>query len=277
MDNRDFPPSPRSRSPLRNNDSYNDNGNYDDDYTRQRQHSHRHESVSTLLNYAPAGRLDLDSSGLLIFTRNGVIAKRLLTHSNPLTHFNTHDSDSSSSTTSTAAANNVHREYLVRVEPVESLSRIERSMGMMELPYPPRWDLRSLTRVSTGNNGRGRGGGVGGGGGNILWDDDRPLKPLVSAEWVVDKGDDNQQQQPKAGEEGWDGRGTLRLVLQEGRKRQIRRMCRELLGLHVVDLVRVRIGSVVLDDLPEGRWRPLRREEVQDLLGDGVTVSDYAA
>ena len=43
----------------------------------------------------------------------------------------------------------------------------------------------------------------------------------------------------------------LRFILKEGRKRQIRRMC-ELVGLHVVDLVRVRIGEVRLGDLPEG-------------------------
>jgi len=48
----------------------------------------------------------------------------------------------------------------------------------------------------------------------------------------------------------------LRFILKEGRNRQIRRMC-ELVGLHVMDLVRIRIGTLRLADLPEGRWRVL--------------------
>lgn len=52
----------------------------------------------------------------------------------------------------------------------------------------------------------------------------------------------------------------LRIVLREGRNRQIRRMC-ELLELQVVDLFRVRIGPVRLGDLPEGRWRALSADE----------------
>jgi len=54
-------------------------------------------------------------------------------------------------------------------------------------------------------------------------------------------------------------------VLNEGRNRQIRRMC-ELVGLQVVDLFRVRIGPLRLGDLPEGRWRALRPEEREALL-----------
>ena len=52
----------------------------------------------------------------------------------------------------------------------------------------------------------------------------------------------------------------LRFVLNEGRKRQIRRMC-ELVGLKAVGLKRVRIGKVRLGDLPLGQWRCLRDEE----------------
>jgi 23S rRNA pseudouridine2604 synthase len=58
----------------------------------------------------------------------------------------------------------------------------------------------------------------------------------------------------------------LRFVLKEGRNRQIRRMC-ELVGLHVVDLFRVRIGPLTLGDLPEGRWRPLTAAERAALIG----------
>jgi 23S rRNA pseudouridine2604 synthase len=54
---------------------------------------------------------------------------------------------------------------------------------------------------------------------------------------------------------------TLHLVLQEGRKRQIRRMC-DLVGLRVHSLVRVRIGRVGLGDLSRGRWRHLDSNEV---------------
>ena len=53
---------------------------------------------------------------------------------------------------------------------------------------------------------------------------------------------------------------VLRFVLNEGRNRQIRRMC-ELMELRVMDLLRVRIGPLALGDLPEGRWRVLSLAE----------------
>ena len=52
----------------------------------------------------------------------------------------------------------------------------------------------------------------------------------------------------------------LRMVLTEGRKRQIRRMC-ELVELKVTRLVRVRIGGVRLGRLPPGKWRLLGPRE----------------
>lgn len=58
---------------------------------------------------------------------------------------------------------------------------------------------------------------------------------------------------------------TLRFILMEGRKRQIRRMC-TLVGLHVVDLQRIRIGPLKLGDLPEGRWRVLTAAEREALI-----------
>ena len=58
---------------------------------------------------------------------------------------------------------------------------------------------------------------------------------------------------------------TLKFVLVEGRNRQIRRMC-DLVGLKVVDLWRVRIGPIILGDLPEGRWRGMSDEERQLLI-----------
>ena len=58
----------------------------------------------------------------------------------------------------------------------------------------------------------------------------------------------------------------LRFILKEGRNRQIRRMC-ELVGLHVMDLVRIRIGSLHLGDLAEGKWRVLSPDERAVLTG----------
>lgn len=58
---------------------------------------------------------------------------------------------------------------------------------------------------------------------------------------------------------------TLRFVLREGRKRQIRRMC-ELVRLDVADLLRVRIGPLKLDNLPEGKWRALTPAERDALV-----------
>jgi 23S rRNA pseudouridine2604 synthase len=57
----------------------------------------------------------------------------------------------------------------------------------------------------------------------------------------------------------------IRFILNEGRKRQIRRMC-ELVDLEVVDLLRVRIGPLWLGDLPEGKWRALTAAERDALV-----------
>jgi 23S rRNA pseudouridine2604 synthase len=57
----------------------------------------------------------------------------------------------------------------------------------------------------------------------------------------------------------------LRFVLNEGRNRQIRRMC-EAVDLRVVDLLRTRIGPLKLGALPEGKWRPLNAEERAALI-----------
>ena len=59
---------------------------------------------------------------------------------------------------------------------------------------------------------------------------------------------------------GWQNEDQLRFILREGRKRQIRRMC-EAVGLEVVALKRVRIGRVLLGELPVGKWRLLGPDE----------------
>jgi 23S rRNA pseudouridine2605 synthase len=64
------------------------------------------------------------------------------------------------------------------------------------------------------------------------------------------------------------GKGAwVRVVMGEGRKRQIRETCRQL-GLPIVRIVRVRIGSLRLGNLKPRQWRYLTREEIQELKGN---------
>jgi pseudouridine synthase len=56
----------------------------------------------------------------------------------------------------------------------------------------------------------------------------------------------------------------LRVVLREGRKRQIRRVA-EKLRHPVRKLVRVRFGPIHLGDLEPGQWRPLSQREIEML------------
>ncbi|EHN12169.1 Ribosomal large subunit pseudouridine synthase B [Patulibacter medicamentivorans] len=58
--------------------------------------------------------------------------------------------------------------------------------------------------------------------------------------------------------------GELRITLREGRKRQVRRMCRAV-GHPVVTLRRVRLGPLELGRLREGQWRALDPREVAAL------------
>ena len=60
------------------------------------------------------------------------------------------------------------------------------------------------------------------------------------------------------------GRKTLRIVLIEGKNREIRRVFSHF-HLHPSVLRRVRIGSVLLGDLPEGASRPLTQKELSGL------------
>lgn len=136
--------------------------------------SHAH-----LKGLAPAGRLDIDSQGLLVMTQDGRIAKLLI-------------GDDSA----------IEKEYLVRVKGALS----EKNLALLQ---------------------------------HGLSLDGEALKPAKIS---------------------WQNEDQLRFVLRQGKKRQIRRMC-ELVGLNVVGLKRVRIGSVLLGDLPEGQWRYLKDGE----------------
>jgi 23S rRNA pseudouridine2604 synthase len=159
--------------------------------------------------FAPAGRLDLDSTGLLVFSRLGVVTKKLI-----------------------APNSTVEKEYFVRVSPAVQATRYELRLDPNFQTPKATLDLTPLLE-----------------GGRLLLGDEKKeqLKPCVDAQWI------------RPGE-------FLRIVLAEGRKRQIRRACRELLGWHVTGLQRVRIGPIRLEDMPEGRWRPLRPSEVDELL-----------
>ncbi|MBN2164420.1 MAG: rRNA pseudouridine synthase [Pontiellaceae bacterium] len=132
-----------------------------------------------LRGMAPAGRLDIDSNGLLVLTQDGRVARRIIGE----------DSD-------------VDKEYLVRVEGRLSNEGLKLLNHGLEL-------------------------------------DGKPLKPAQVS---------------------WQNSDQLKFILHEGKKRQIRRMC-ELVGIKVVGLKRIRIGKVVLGNLPMGQWRYLRDDE----------------
>jgi 23S rRNA pseudouridine2604 synthase len=157
-------------------------------------------------HFAPAGRLDLDSSGLVVFARSGVIAKKLI------------HSDSA-----------IEKEYIVGVEPAAQESKREVELDENFVLPRPGLDLTPITR-----------------GGGTLLGEFRPLKPC-KAKWL---------------EQG----SLLQIVLTEGRKQHIRRACRQLLGYHVVSLNRTRIGPIETQDLPEGCWRPLSKNEIEKIL-----------
>ena len=132
-----------------------------------------------LRGLAPAGRLDIDSVGLLVLTQDGRIAKHII-----------------------GEDSNIEKEYLVRVE-----GRLAPD-GLRLLNHGLSLDGQKL----------------------------RPAKV-----W-------------------WQNEDQLRFILKEGKKRQIRRMC-ELVGLRVVGLKRIRIGRIMLGDLPPGQWRYLGPRE----------------
>ena len=59
----------------------------------------------------------------------------------------------------------------------------------------------------------------------------------------------------------------LRVVLQQGINRQIRRMF-EAVGYRVKHLLRVRVGNLRLADLPRGHWRVLTKRELESMAKD---------
>ncbi len=63
-----------------------------------------------------------------------------------------------------------------------------------------------------------------------------------------------------------EGQALLRVVIHQGKKRQIRRMCTQA-GLTVERLRRVAEDGIELGGLPAGKWRYLTEEEVKRLQG----------
>ena len=56
-------------------------------------------------------------------------------------------------------------------------------------------------------------------------------------------------------------KAELEVTIHEGRNRQVRRMC-DMAGMHVTRLVRISEGKLKLGNLPLGKWRFLKPEEV---------------
>ncbi len=67
--------------------------------------------------------------------------------------------------------------------------------------------------------------------------------------------------------------GVLRIVIHEGRNRQVRRMC-DAVGYPVIRLVRTRIGPIRDGKLPPGRWRSLTADEVRQLSESTEVIND---
>ncbi len=147
-----------------------------------------------LHSLVPAGRLDIDSIGLLVLTQDGRVARQLI-----------------------GADSSVEKEYLVRVVYTPSANAAPISTDV-QAAFPP----ALLERLRFG-----------------LFLDGQALKPA---------------------DVHWQNPEQLRVVLTEGKKRQIRRMC-EQVGLQVVGLKRVRIGNIMLGNLPLGQWRYLGAHE----------------
>ncbi len=61
-----------------------------------------------------------------------------------------------------------------------------------------------------------------------------------------------------------EGYAHLQITIHEGRNRQVRRMC-EIAGMHVTRLRRIREGTLLLGDLPKGKWRYLTADEISKM------------
>jgi len=62
-----------------------------------------------------------------------------------------------------------------------------------------------------------------------------------------------------------DNTTLLKIVIREGKNRQVRRMC-DAVNHPVVDLKRTEIGGLKLGNLPYGKWRHLTQSEVDRIM-----------
>jgi pseudouridine synthase len=69
------------------------------------------------------------------------------------------------------------------------------------------------------------------------------------------------------------GARRLRIVMAEGRKREVRRMLAAV-GLDVVRLVRVRVAGLELGGLGSGKWRRVTDEELEQLRAQGLQAGE---
>jgi len=173
---------------------------------------------SQLRSLVPAGRLDIDSTGLLVLTQDGRVARQLIGEDSVM-----------------------EKEYLVRVvyTGVANAAAADSAAATYAPAVPSQ-----LSRI----------------------DDDDPVSSDVQAVFPPEKlallrhGLSLDGQPLQAAQVEWQNPEQLQVVLTQGKKRQIRRMC-ELVGLKVVGLKRVRIGHVMLGNLPVGQWRYLAAHE----------------
>ncbi len=70
-----------------------------------------------------------------------------------------------------------------------------------------------------------------------------------------------------------EGRTVIRMVLYEGRNREIRKMC-EAVGLTVIRLKRTEIAGIKLGMLPQGRWRELTEKELKRLQNISISKGE---
>ena len=62
-------------------------------------------------------------------------------------------------------------------------------------------------------------------------------------------------------------KNSFNIILKEGRNRQIRRMC-EKIGFEVILLKRLRISNIYLNDLQEGKFEYLTKDEINSILNN---------
>lgn len=73
---------------------------------------------------------------------------------------------------------------------------------------------------------------------------------------------------------GMSGKGAwIRVIMGEGKKRQIREIGK-LLGLPVVKIIRLRIGTLRLGNLKPRQWRHLTEDEILELKGEKAVMGD---